>query len=531
MKVEILTIIASILMVVTTAYPQTYIRNANSCNLSNPDLIEDAGVLQNSFNFLCSYENNVPPCCSGLILNCPMPGDSTHQCIDLLIGSCCFDFSIDPLYVWLRADQINFSWKDATTLRFFFKISAKFDGGIHFRGYSCFPDLNYTIHPGDGDIATADLTIEAIPQIYQDANGKRYIELAVTAQSCDISYLNLPGIQNDIDDALKGFFKGPLCKEINQFHGNLVDYLEPFLSADLIDSIVSNVNPSPGTQLSPGQTINVSMSFKNVADHLWFPPNFGTAYWSPTVGSVLNTLPTSIPYGGTASFSFQFTAPYPDECGAPDSYPILGNMWHNLNGSSCGFGDHGSTSIKVSRPCEPGEEPCDMKVCSICLSFQFLSINEKRDLELLRNFRDDVLLKGPGGAYFTQLYYKFSPEISKILKTNPGLLLQSINLIREYLPFVKSIVNNNGTLPPGLAQKTLTDEEIQNIELFIMAIHEHAGPELKEFLEFVRDLLHEFGKIPLGIGLKTLIHGNIMPEKAQGKAWGIIKMIETVPTP
>ncbi len=94
---------------------------------------------------------------------------------------------------------------------------------------------------------------------------------------------------------------------------------------------------------------------------------------------------------------------------------------------------------------------------------------------------------------------------------------------KDYISFSMIFTNSGINLNEIPADK--------NIEIFILAIHEHAGPELREFLDMVRELLHDFGKIPLGIGLKTLIHGNIMPEKAKGKAWGIIKMIETFPQP
>ncbi len=322
---------------------------------------------------------------------------------------------------------------------------------------------------------------------------------------------------------------------MQSFQGNLVDnnYVESLITADLIDAVVAGYYPSQIIYLNPGQSVNLQMSFRNVANRVWSPSIFGisTFFFALGYGSTFSPLTTTIGYNGTAGYSLTFTAPTPKDCGAADSYPLSGNMAHSLNGALCTFGDGGNMTVKVSRECEPGEEPCDIKICSICFPIQFLSASLKKDLDTVRQFRDEVLMRGEGGALFTYLYYEFSPEISEIIRAHPDILWQSVDLIRTHLPLVKALVNGNGELPPGLAQKVLSDEELRNIELFIDAIHQYAGPELREFLDMIRDLLHEFGKIPLGIGLKTLIHGTIIPEKAQGKAWGIIKMIETVPGP
>ncbi len=52
MKVKMLVIFCFLMIGINQVYSQTYIKNANSCNLASTDLTHDATVFQNTLNSL-----------------------------------------------------------------------------------------------------------------------------------------------------------------------------------------------------------------------------------------------------------------------------------------------------------------------------------------------------------------------------------------------------------------------------------------------------------------------------------------------
>lgn|GEM_PF-1383585 len=55
-------------------------------------------------------------------------------------------------------------------------------------------------------------------------------------------------------------------------------------------------------------------------------------------------------------------------------------------------------------------------------------------LKISRNYRDNVLSKTASGQMLIKLYYKFAPDICKMLKNNPGLLNPCRLLLNRILP-------------------------------------------------------------------------------------------------
>ncbi len=76
---------------------------------------------------------------------------------------------------------------------------------------------------------------------------------------------------------------------MQSFQGNLVDnnYVESLITADLIDAVVAGYYPSQIIYLNPGQSVNLQMSFRNVANRVWSPSIFGisTFFFAPGYGS------------------------------------------------------------------------------------------------------------------------------------------------------------------------------------------------------------------------------------------------------
>ncbi|MCP5115156.1 MAG: hypothetical protein GY953_30355, partial [bacterium] len=93
---------------------------------------------------------------------------------------------------------------------------------------------------------------------------------------------------------------------------------------------------------------------------------------------------------------------------------------------------------------DPGLLECLLK--ALCL------IDDKDDgpcliaqeLPVLRRFRDEVLAGAETGRRYTEWYYRFSPELSKIALSNPSLGLEAAAALGKFLPSVQSMLDGDG---------------------------------------------------------------------------------------
>ncbi|MCL4479168.1 MAG: hypothetical protein M1381_08750 [Deltaproteobacteria bacterium] len=304
------------------------------------------------------------------------------------------------------------------------------------------------------------------------------------------------------------------------------------------------------TNLQAGQSTNLNITIENVSPRLesFYNPdylfhvaglnNFGN-YSNPDVfpliypynnyyGSIYNNYSswnyslTPYPSGSDqTSISLPITAPV-SECTV--SYPLLvALLYDDLPGDqSCpemNFTMFTSTTINVT-----GTNPYSNSCCFVTAALRGTSL--ETNIPLIRSFRDRVLSKGYEGELLVALYYEYSPEITKIMLEHPQLIGQARELITQYLPIVKALLTNNGKLPPQLANKVFTRDEVNTIIYFIDFIHRYASPQLGEVLDYVKSLLMEYANLPLGLGIKTLIHGSPMPFNAHGKAIGIYDRLQ-----
>ncbi len=73
---------------------------------------------------------------------------------------------------------------------------------------------------------------------------------------------------------------------------------------------------------------------------------------------------------------------------------------------------------------DPGTLPCPARM---------VLKDDTARLNILRNYRDNVLSKTASGKMLIKLYYKFAPDICEILKNNPGLLNPCRTLLNRIL--------------------------------------------------------------------------------------------------
>ena len=66
--------------------------------------------------------------------------------------------------------------------------------------------------------------------------------------------------------------------------------------------------------------------------------------------------------------------------------------------------------------------------------------NDKQKLNLLRAFRDGVLMKTDFGARYVSLYYRHSPEVVALLKNDPALQEEVKGCIIRALPVLTAMM-------------------------------------------------------------------------------------------
>lgn len=126
-----------------------------------------------------------------------------------------------------------------------------------------------------------------------------------------------------------------------------------------------------------------------------------------------------------------------------------------------------------------------------CLASVALQLNEEV-LNLLRGFRDEVLVRSLDGERYINLYYSpHAIEALLILLFNPELRMCANRIVKESLPAIQSLLRG---------ERALIDSEIiADIELFLEGFGEDASPGLKRTISIIKedmatgDLFKSFG--------------------------------------
>ena len=121
--------------------------------------------------------------------------------------------------------------------------------------------------------------------------------------------------------------------------------------------------------------------------------------------------------------------------------------------------------------------------------------DSRSDLELLRQYRDEILSKTTKGKMYKTLLYMSSEEALEVLLDNPELILEAKNLIEANKNAVSEVLNGN----EGVLYNT--DEIIS----FLDAYADKSPPALKILANMMKsDMLRKqsYGKLFLGFELK-----------------------------
>ncbi len=109
--------------------------------------------------------------------------------------------------------------------------------------------------------------------------------------------------------------------------------------------------------------------------------------------------------------------------------------------------------------------------------------NKQSNLELLRKFRDEVLLESELGQEYVYRLYDRSHEVALILLLNPEILAQARAVVDQLLPKVRDVLQGGtGYLPQQLGQ---------DISTLLDAMHAQAGPKLQLLIQDVQQALQD----------------------------------------
>ncbi len=131
---------------------------------------------------------------------------------------------------------------------------------------------------------------------------------------------------------------------------------------------------------------------------------------------------------------------------------------------------------------------------------------EKYDmLSALREVRDKSLATSPIGRRYIRRYYKHSPEISRLLLSDPELRARTAKLVKELMPAFRSLSDGTAGQPSPGGKMVLTKGRVKEIEALLDDFAEKASPELRAVIWEVKGQLRSFEGKTLGeIRLLTL---------------------------
>ncbi len=144
-----------------------------------------------------------------------------------------------------------------------------------------------------------------------------------------------------------------------------------------------------------------------------------------------------------------------------------------------------SCSARFDLPLEGGIQ------CSLTHLFSLDTNNRSSALAAFRRFRDDFLTRTPLGRERVQQYYRFSPEVVSLIRSDFQLLAQALLLYPKFQPLISGVVAGE--------RPSLSPEQIGELEGFLDRLQPKASPELGSAIAQLRGdlrnprILAEFG--------------------------------------
>ena len=121
--------------------------------------------------------------------------------------------------------------------------------------------------------------------------------------------------------------------------------------------------------------------------------------------------------------------------------------------------------------------------------------SESEGLDVLRDFRDDVLSKSMTGLQLIKLYYKHSQEAADILRENPVLSSRANEVLKAVIGIFQEVDDTNEfgstlkDLVANLRRNSVPTWLKDEIKWLLDEIYPDASDELKDTIEDVRGLL------------------------------------------
>jgi len=103
---------------------------------------------------------------------------------------------------------------------------------------------------------------------------------------------------------------------------------------------------------------------------------------------------------------------------------------------------------------------------------------DSKEQHLLRELRDRVLAKDKDGRDYIKLYYRYSWELLVILFINDELRVKSMQVFRELLPAIKSLIVGDEII--------LDKEMLEELREIIEKVALYASPQFKEVLKSIQ---------------------------------------------
>ena len=121
---------------------------------------------------------------------------------------------------------------------------------------------------------------------------------------------------------------------------------------------------------------------------------------------------------------------------------------------------------------------CELSAATDCVADSLLGA-DNQGLDILRQFRNQVLEKSGKGQKLADAYYHYGSELKQALNENPGLKNFAADLLGKVIVRLFAVL--------GSKEELLTDDIAGDIEIFADALDaEVAHPELKEVIRQVK---------------------------------------------
>ena len=121
---------------------------------------------------------------------------------------------------------------------------------------------------------------------------------------------------------------------------------------------------------------------------------------------------------------------------------------------------------------------CELKAKVECVADSLLGA-DGQDLDILRQFRNQVLGKSAKGQRLINAYYQYGSDIKQALNENTGLKKFTADLLGKVIVRLFAVL--------GSREELLTDDIAGDIEIFADALDaEVAHPELKQVIQQVK---------------------------------------------